>query len=92
MVFALHTTGVHATVDGPALSATKVALLMFKLQHKLHIHRFSQQFALTCARMEVLAPLQMYALVQPDGEELLVLFVRSFSHSLLRTIISLFCC
>jgi len=56
MVFALHTTDVHATVDGRALSATK-------------------QFALTCARMEVLAPLQMYAPVQPDGEELLVLFL-----------------
>jgi len=56
MVFALHTTGVHATVDGPALYATK-------------------QFALTCARMGVLALLQMYAPVQPDGEELLVLFL-----------------
>jgi hypothetical protein len=79
MVFAFHTNSVHAIADGPTLSATKVYPLIFKLQHDSDIHRLLQQLALIRVRMEVLAPIQMSAPVQPDGVEPLALFVCSIA-------------
>ena len=53
---------------------------MSKLLHESVVHRISQQVAFPGARMEALAPLQMYVYVHLDGQEPLAPFVRSVTH------------